>query len=296
MKYAIIVDSSCGLTKEEAEQKGWYFLPLHIIINGKEYRDGIDINGKNLFDYYTNDVDAKTSAINIYQAQEMISELSSKYDKVIIYPISKYLSGTYQMLSTIANEFSNVKVIESKQIVQLILLDLIWLENKIKENSDKIDEYIDFIEKKGFRNSITLIPKYNKYLVKGGRLHPSAALVAKMLSIVPLIAFDNGQLLKEGIGRIFKKAVIKNIESKKNFIKTNSENEILYCYLHSGAKKEEKELFVKTFNETFKQNVFVKYISPVVSIHTGPEAYVGIAIELDKKTKQDFEDFLNQID
>ncbi|WP_029513003.1 DegV family protein [Mycoplasmopsis iners] len=295
MKYAIVVDSSCGLTKEEAKKLGWYYLPLHIVIDGKEYEDGIDITGENLFNYYTTKVDAKTSAVNFGEAEELFDKLSKEYDQVFVYTISKYLSGTCQSLTVLAKNYPNIRVIQSKQIVHLISLDLLWLQNQIAKDESKINEYIDWIENEGFRRSITLIPKHNKYLVKGGRLHPTAAIVARMLSIVPLIAFADGQLTKEGIGRVYKKAVVKNIESKGQFKKANPDNELITCYLHSGANDEEKELFTQTFIDTFGEKPFIKYIAPVVAIHTGPESYVGIVLELDKETKETFSKYLDSI-
>ncbi|MEA4115642.1 DegV family protein [Mycoplasma sp. 744] len=295
MKYAIIVDSSCGLTKEEANKKGWFYLPLHIIIDGKEYKDGIEINSSNLFQFYKDNNDAKTSAINIGEAQELFEQLSKEYDQIIVYPISQHLSGTYQMLNLLSQDFPKVRIVKSKQIVQLIILDLLWLETQLSNDSSKLEEYLDFIENKGFRNSITLIPKYNKYLVKGGRLHPSAALVAKMLNIVPLITFSDGKLLKEGVGRVFKKTVLKNIASKSNFKLENQNNELCYIYLHSNAKIEEQNEIVNEFSKIYNIKPLVHKIAPVVSIHTGPEAYVGIVLEINKELKEKLMKFLNHI-
>ncbi|VEU77172.1 DegV family protein [Mycoplasmopsis columbina] len=293
MKYAIVVDSSSALTREDAQRLGWYYLPLHINIDGKEYRDGVDLTSKNLFEYYTKDAEVKTSSINPGEAYSLFEQLSKEYDKIIVYPISKYLSGTCQALTSLAAEFPKVRVVQSKQIVELILLDLFDFDLKMKNDPSKFDQYIEDIENKGFEYSITLIPKYNKYLVKGGRLHPSAALIAKMLSIVPLITFQNGQLLKEGTGRVFKKSVIKNIHSKLDVF-DKDENSLL-VYLHSGALEEDSKEFIEEFVNVFGEEPLVRYIAPVVAIHTGPESYVGVRIKINKELKNAFLTFLKQI-
>lgn len=49
MKYAIVTDSSIGLTKAQTEKLGWHFLPLNLVIDGVNYADGIDITSDTLF-------------------------------------------------------------------------------------------------------------------------------------------------------------------------------------------------------------------------------------------------------
>ena len=39
----ILVDSSSELTKKEAEEKGFLFVPISVNIGGREYRDGVDL-------------------------------------------------------------------------------------------------------------------------------------------------------------------------------------------------------------------------------------------------------------
>ncbi|VEU75409.1 Fatty acid-binding protein DegV-like protein [Mycoplasmopsis maculosa] len=279
MKYAIVVDSSCGLTKAQAEKYGLYYLPLYIDIDNKTYADGIDINSENLFNTFNLKSEVKTSAFNPADAYDLFEKLSKEYDEIIVYPISKHLSSSYSTLATtFKEEFKKLRVIESVQVASLIMLDVIWFKMQLEKDSSKIDEYIKKIEKGDWKRSITLVPKHNKYLVKGGRLHPAAALIAKALGIVPLIKWENGQLLKEGIGRNFLKTILKNISDKsKSFdVKTNNTKVII---LHSGANPDELSQCKDQVNKEFKTDPVITYIPSVVSIHTGPEAYATIAFE-----------------
>ncbi len=50
MKYAIVTDSSIGLTKAQTEKLGWFFLPLNLVIDGVNYADGVDITSDTLFE------------------------------------------------------------------------------------------------------------------------------------------------------------------------------------------------------------------------------------------------------
>ncbi|UUD35262.1 DegV family protein [Mycoplasmopsis caviae] len=296
MKYAIVVDSSCALTKKQAEALGWFYTPLHINVDDKEFEDGVDINTSNLFNYYTKKAKVKTSVINLAKTSELFEKLSKEYDKIIFYPISHHLSSTYQTSKTMEEEFPKLRAIKSIEIVQLIVLDLIWFEQQMAKDPSKFEEYIKFIEDGSFHKSITLIPKYNDYLVKGGRLHPAAAAIAKLFKIVPLISVDRGELKKEGVGRVFAKSTIKNIASKaKDFKLENKDNELISAYVHTGASQEEQEKYIEEFRIQYKQEPFVGWLAPVVAIHTGPEAFANVAVECPKETKELFLNKMEQI-
>ncbi|QSF13554.1 DegV family protein [Mycoplasma sp. Mirounga ES2805-ORL] len=295
MKYAIVIDSSSGLTKKQAEKLGWFYLPLYITIDGKEYADGVELTSRNLFDKYTLKSDVKTSTFNMGEAYNLFSDLSKTYDKIFVYSISKNLSSSYINFKSMENEFPKLKVIESIQITYLIPFDIVWFEHKMKEDSSKYEEYIQYIENGGFKKECSLIPKYNKYLIKGGRLHPSAAAIARLLKIVPIIKWENGSLLKESIGRSFEKTCIKLIKSKAKDFEVEPGHELMVSYIHSGPKPDDLQLFQNTFKEEFEEIPFTEFISPVVSVHTGPEAFVIILVSMPKWLKQEFLEKYEQI-
>ncbi|QJR43555.1 DegV family EDD domain-containing protein [Mycoplasma miroungigenitalium] len=293
MKYAIVVDSSSALTKNQTDKLGWYYLPLHISINGKEYRDGIDINGSNLFEFYGTKEEAKTSAINLGVAEELLTKLSNEFDKVLVYPISKNLSGTCNSLTTLSRDFENVRVVQSIQVLQMITIDLAWFEYQMSKDSSKFDEYVDMMENGWYTKAITLIPKYNQYLVKGGRLHPTAASVARLFKIVPMICWEEGFLKKEAVGRSFFKTCLKAVERKQTMLPIEAGKELFTMALHSMAKDPELTDFVNNITETLGVKPVVDLIGPVVSIHTGPEALAVLAFVLEpeiiKIIKEKFE-------
>ncbi|WP_406617527.1 DegV family protein [Mycoplasmopsis adleri] len=285
-KYAIVVDSSCGLTQEQAAKLGWFYLPLYLEIDGVNYADGIEITPDTLFDKFNLKATVKTSSFNLEQANELFEKLSKEYEHIIMYPISKHLSSAYQTLKLMENDFPKLRVISSVEVVQLIAFDCIWMQNELDKDFSKLDEVITFLENNGFRKSITLIPKYNQYLVKGGRLHPAAALIAKIFKLVPLIKWVDGQLLKEGIGHKFDKSIMKNMTKKHEEFKIEKGFSELVVMEHSGIPQEEKMKYVKEIEKIYNTNVLLCFIPPVVSIHVGPESYALMLIEMKEETKQ----------
>ncbi|WAM02729.1 DegV family protein [Mycoplasmopsis felis] len=178
---AIVVDSSCGLTENQAKKLDLFYLPLIIEVDGKVYKDGIEVSSENLFEIFTlKSSKAITSATPIGYASELFTELSEKYDYIVVFPISQYLSSQYKFLKTLEKDFSKLRVIESVNISFTILEQI----NRFKDFYSKTQDIqwaIDECSKWNNELDITLIPKYNDYLVKGGRLSSAAATMAKII-------------------------------------------------------------------------------------------------------------------
>ncbi|UUD35966.1 DegV family protein [Mycoplasmopsis citelli] len=271
-KIAIVVSSSCGLTEEEAKKRGWFYLPLNIQIDEKNYLDGIDLTSTNLFEKFSKDSkSAKTSSTNIGYIMNLFAQLSNTFDAVVIFPISQHLSGEYQNLIHFASDFKNIYIINSLDVAHLITLKVIEFEHLIKSKVP-LNEAIEQIQAPNSLLSVSLIPKYNHFLVKGGRLTPGAATIANLLKIIPIIKFENGKLEKEGIGRVFSKTVINCIDSK--FERLTNPQDFDLIILHS--QNSEINDFVSYAQRKYSLKVLISNIPPVISIHTGPEAIVII--------------------
>lgn len=269
-KIAYVIDSASGLTKKQAEKLGWFYLPLGIEINDYLYRDGIEINNSNLFDIFSSDSKmAKTSSSAPGLAIELFTKLSQEYDRVIVFPISTYLSSQAANLTTIAKDFEKVYVVQSLYVAQLIPLKIFELDSLLK-NQYPFEEAIKKIETSNKDFDVTLTPKYNDFLVKGGRLTPAAAAVAKLFKIIPMIKFENGQLLKEGKGRVFNKTIFNIIDNK---IKNNPNAQIIILH----AKNKEIDQYVNYIKDKYGVNAYLVNSPSVISIHIGPEAIAIIA-------------------
>ncbi|MDJ1646450.1 DegV family protein [Mycoplasma phocimorsus] len=274
MKIAIIVDSSSNLSLNEAKKLGWYLLPMTITIDGKEYIDGVDINSSMFNQIYKNSSIAKTSATNIQEIKNMYDKLSKEYDKIVVYPISKHLSSQYANFKLLSNDYDNVYVVESHNICEHIVFDLLAFQDK-KIETEK--QFIEEFNKLGTykSNDLTLlIPKSNEPLVKGGRLSPAAAALAKVLKIVPVISFD-GELKKYDKSRIFDKTVSKYI--KLNLNKSKSERtKIILLHSHNNNIEKVRDEFIGQINHEY-------FIPCTVAIHTGIEAIAIINTNVDEK-------------
>ncbi len=261
MKIGIIVDSSCGLTKKQANERGWGFLPLIMNINGKDIQDGIEIDSKTFYSKLKINDDVRTSATPPAIIIDEFEKFSKENDLVIAYGISTELSSQTNNMKTFAKDFPNVHVVDSKGVSQMIINDIQdTLEIATKGISK--EEIIKTVEGFSKRQYGIAIPETLKWLVKGGRVNPSVAQMANLLKIIPIIKFEDGKLEKHGVGRIFKKSVVNSAVEVMRY----TENGITVIH---GEQKNIDELKMSIEKE-IGQEVQVTYFPPVVALHTGP--------------------------
>ncbi|MGL5617834.1 MAG: DegV family protein [Metamycoplasmataceae bacterium] len=280
MKLVIVVDSSTGLTKQEAEARGWHYLPLIVNVDGSEYEDGIGINSRNFFDICKVESKVSTSCSSIGQVQQLLEEIAKPDTFVVIYPISKHLSAQYQNCVKGVEGFENVHVIASENIFIPIIQELVELEKGVENKDFTIKEGIDIIEKKISRdlNNLVVIPKYFDSLVRGGRLSPSAAKLAKLLKIVPIITLKDGKLEKLGKGRIFDKTAVKTVVD--TYKKLNKKNENYVMIFAHSMNPDRKQIMSEITAQVNNKMPFIEVlIPPSIAIHTGLEALAVIFIK-----------------
>jgi len=102
-KFGLIFDSSCGLTRQEAESKGFGFVPLIININGQQFKAGENISPEDLYSRM-NDREVKVST-STPVAEDIMSEIDKMletHEQVIFIGMSKKLSGTTNQVRLIA--------------------------------------------------------------------------------------------------------------------------------------------------------------------------------------------------
>ncbi|ENY68746.1 Hypothetical protein, putative DegV family protein [Metamycoplasma auris 15026] len=283
MKIKIIVDSSSGLTQKQANELGWGFLPLQCEIDGKKYQIGSEFFVEDFKKIWQENkkVNAQTSATSPAIAEMELAKYIDDYDLVLIYPISTHLSSQTSFLMNQFKDNKKVYVVESKRVSYLVVRDLLIFENKINAGAS-FEEAIAHFEINNER--LILIPQFNDALVKGGRLSKSAAVIAKLLKIVPLIKYDFGVLEKEGIGRVFTKSLEKTVSEMYEDNKANLEDKILFV-VH--AESDLLESLIAKFKVITENNLPIYSVKlPVdISIHTGIGAVCVTVVNVDKNIK-----------
>lgn len=194
MKIKIMSDSTCDLSKELVEKYNIEIIPLSVIKDGQAYKDGIDINPADIFAHVAAGGDlCSTAALNIEEYQEQFRKFTGEYDGILHINISAEFSSCYQNACLAAEEFDNVRVVDSRNLSTgqgLVVLKACELAQTC-ESLDQLHQQVqDFTE----RVEASFLLDQLKYMVKGGRCSAVAALGANLLNLKPCIEVKNGKM------------------------------------------------------------------------------------------------------
>ncbi|HEY8541608.1 MAG TPA: DegV family protein, partial [Pseudothermotoga sp.] len=148
MSVAIVVDSSMDYPSEYKWQLPVHILPLRLYVDEREYRDRYDIDEKQIYQYMIDGKRVKTAMPNVKETAELLTELCKKYSKVIVLTLSQKLSGTFNMIKMVVENFNlnkKVDVYDSRGVSGKIFYVLDKLINDLLNSrkicQETIDEY-----------------------------------------------------------------------------------------------------------------------------------------------------------
>ena len=194
MSVKIIADSTCDLPEALLTQYDITILPLSIVKDGQFYRDRIEITPQDVFAH----VDAggalcSTAAVNVSEFTDCFAQYSSRYDAVICITLSAEMSSCYQNACLAASSFSNVHVVDSRNLSSaqgLIALDAA----RLAADGYAGHEIVRMLrEETGKVQSSFLLDRLD-YMRKGGRCSAVAALGANLMHLKPCIAVKDGKM------------------------------------------------------------------------------------------------------
>lgn len=194
MNIKVLSDSTCDLPQEVLEKYNITMVPLSVIKDGKNYTDGVDITPADIFSHVAAGGDlCSTAALNIGEYDAIFSKYSKEYDGVIHINISAEFSSCYQNACLAAQEFDNVRVIDSRNLSTGQGLVVLKACELVKECED-LDEIANTLRAFTEKVEASFLLDQLKYMVKGGRCSAAAALGANLLNLKPCIEVKNGKM------------------------------------------------------------------------------------------------------
>jgi len=194
MNIKVLSDSTCDLPQEVLEKYNITMIPLSVIKDGKQFTDGVDITPADIFNHVASGGDlCSTAALNIGEYTDVFAKYAKEYDGVIHVNISAEFSSCYQNACLAAEEFDNVRVIDSRNLSTGQGLVVLKACELAKEYED-LDALADALRAFTDKVEASFLLDRLEYMVKGGRCSATAALGANLLNLKPCIEVKNGKM------------------------------------------------------------------------------------------------------
>ena len=194
MNIKILSDSTCDLPQEVLDKYNISIVPLNVIKDDVQFSDGVNITPAEIFAHVAAGGSlCSTAAVNIGEYSDIFAQFVNDYDGVIHINISSEFSSCYQNACLAAEEYDNVRAIDSRNLSTgqgLVVLKACQLAKECASLDELVEKLNAFTEKV---EASFLLDRLD-YMVKGGRCSAAAALGANLLNLKPCIEVKNGKM------------------------------------------------------------------------------------------------------
>ena len=193
MKIKILSDSTCDLSPVLLAANDISLVPLTVVKGEEQFKDGVTITPADIFAHVAAGGDLCSTAANSIGEYEDMFQQYTDYDGVIQITIGSGFSSCYQNACLAAEDFPNVRVIDSQNLstgqglVVLKACELAKTATDLDALAEELRAYTAKVE------ASFLVDKLD-YLVKGGRCSAAAALGANLLNLKPCIEVKDGKM------------------------------------------------------------------------------------------------------
>lgn len=279
-KIALLVDSGTDTPQELLDQEHVFMIPLKIIYRNREYTDKVDITADEILARLPVEVPS-TSLPEGEQILAIFDQIyQAGYEKVLAITISSGLSGTYNAVRLLAEQYEKLEtfVLDTKNIGIGAGLQAIRA-NELMEAGIQWQELVAKLEKEVPNNKVFFNVATLEYLKKGGRIGLVSAVIGSALKIQPIISCnEEGVYYTVGKARNRKKGLEKTIKFVKDFVGSHS---VFRLAVAHGDALADAEWVRMQLLEQFPQvkEILFGEISPALVVHTGP-GLLGVGVQL----------------
>lgn len=263
---------------ERYRNLGIDILRIHVFFNGKEYREGVDLNPVEFYSQLEGLENPKqnlphTGMPDTEEIQTCFEKaITDGYDEMIVFAISAYLGGTYNKICLVAKDYEDrlkIHVVDTKITCfneGFLAIKAQEFANQGMSSQDILKEIRWMMKHQVFMGVVGKLD----YLIYNGRLKGGKAFMGQMLNICPVIHFNpQGECVPIESVRTQKKALVRTCEILKDIIGDRSPEDYVLWHIYTGPslletlKGIEEKIGVQTNHEAV-------IMSPVSGSHNGP--------------------------
>lgn len=195
MKIKITSDSTCDLSQELVEKYNIGISPLHVALGDNDFSDGVTIVPQDIYNYYNEHKKLpKSGACSAVEYQEFFQQqLDSGYDAIVHFNLSAQMSASHSNAVLASQNFSNVYVIDSRNLSTATGLLVLYACDLANEGVDapqiveKVTARVDSVRASFIINTL-------EYLYKGGRCTSLVYYAANLMGLKPVIEVKSGKM------------------------------------------------------------------------------------------------------
>jgi len=270
MKLAVITDSSAFLQAETLRKEDLFVLDIPVNIDGQEYVEGVNLTAQEFYEKMASTSELpKTSQPSIAKLDEILSSLKAKgYTHALGLFLSSGISGFYQNIQYMKDEYEGLTIaFPDTRITSAPLGYMVESVLKWAEQGDGFESILDKVTEQIENTSAFIMVDDLDHLVKGGRLSNGAAILGNLLSIKPILYFnDQGVIEVYEKVRTEKKATKRLVEIVKE---ATANGNYQITVIHGNAPQKAADLRQLLIDGGVATDVSIATFGSVIGTHLG---------------------------
>ena len=270
MNIKILSDSTCDLSPELVKQFDITLVPLTVVKADEQFKDGVTITPAEIFAHVAAGGNlCSTSANSVGEYEDEFAKYAPHYDGILHINLGSGFSSCYQNACIAAQDFDNVKVIDSQNLSTgqgLVVLEACKLAKEcasLEELHEKVQAFTEKVEASFLVDKLV-------YLAKGGRCSAVAALGANLLNLKPCIDVKDGKMgvSKKYRGKYHK--CLADYVKERLADRDDIRRDVLFVTTTGVAEEEYAAVMAAVAEHGHFETVYETTAGCTVSCHCGP--------------------------
>jgi len=271
-------ESGADIPKDLVEKYQIQVVPMHVIMDGKDYLDG-ELSVEEVFDYYSRTKKIpSTAATNVQEYHDLFTKIRVDFPDSIIIHIgyTSKASASFQSALIAAEDFEDLFLIDTLNVTgglgAIVLYAAALLEEEPSLDHVHLIEKIQSVVPK---TRLAFLPGSLDFLRAGGRVSNLAYIGGALLKIKPCIELKEGKLVstKKYRGNM---SIVAEKLMQDYLNQYDIDRKQLYLIYSIGLDESIKRQIEKSAKETGFENVTWMQAGAMISTHAGPGGF-GIA-------------------
>lgn len=269
----IVTDSISDIPPEVCEELKIEVVPTVVVIDGKTYRDKVDLSEAEFYELLADsDELPTTSQPPVGDFEEVYQRLAQETDHIVSIHLPETMSGTVASARAAAanTDGAEIDVIDSTQISMAEG----WLTIKAARAAQaghSRQEILDLIDELIPRLKLVAVLDTLEYARRGGRIGRAEAMMGAVLRVKPIIAVQDSEIVPLENVRTLGRALDRMLEMVAEWAPLEEA-----AVIHTAAPETAADVRDRLSDLHPPERIIVTEGGPVLGTHAGPGA-VGIA-------------------
>jgi len=272
MPVKVVTDSTADLPDQLVQELGITVVPIYVRFGEEVYRDRVNISEDEFYQRLEHTtVHPSTVQPGPQDFLEVYRKLSSDADGIVSIHISGKLSGTCNsalMAKEMMGTGCPIEVVDSETLSMSLGLIVIVAATAAKAG-ESLDKVVEAVKQTIPQIHFLALLDTLKYLAKGGRIGKVKALLGSVLSVKPMLAIKDGELVP--VSQVRTRA--KGIDKLFDFVRKATNIQDL-AIVYNTTPDEALALSGRMGSIFPQERIRLARLGPGLGVHGGPGALI----------------------